>query len=224
MQQSGQNRHTLRSPAVALFALAGLVVSSALGCDGDDSTDFPTNGGSGGTAGRAGGGGTGGRAGAGAGGTAGTGGNAGTSGNGGTTGGSGGSTDAGAGGVDHEQIMTALCAKYAAGVGSGSSDDGDAGVVDASTPDAAPNAPAGCAPASTCVQDNLGTFTFIESAYPACLDEAEAFFSCLGTAPITSFECADGTIPQYISGTPPCDDEEAAFNAGLGSNGASCAN
>ena len=72
MQQSGQNRHTFRSPAVALFALLGLVATSGVGCDGSDSTNFPMNGGSGGSAGRAGNAGTGGRAGTG--GSAGTGG------------------------------------------------------------------------------------------------------------------------------------------------------
>jgi hypothetical protein len=217
MQQSGQNHHTFRSPAVALFALLGLVVTSGVGCDGSDSTDFPMNGGSGGSAGRAGSAGIGGRAG--------SSGSAGTGGSGGTTGGTGGSagTTGGIGGT----------------AGTGGSGDGDAGVTDASTPDGAPplsvheqiatdlcakyDEVLGCEPLSTCVQDNVGNFEFLQETYPDCNDEVEAFFSCLTTQPVSSFECSDDDAPQFISGTPTCDDEELTFLEGLGSEGASCA-
>lgn len=204
---------TAAGAALTLTTLLTLVTLTGAGC-GDDDTITPTGGGSGGSAGRAGAGGGGGRGGAGAGGggaggTAGLGGDAGTAGTGGSSGAAGAAGAGGSGeeipdgGVDggdsgpqlsaREEIFTAYCAKLDEVVG--------------------------CEPPENCVQTNIDSLytNFLESTegYEDCVDEADAYFACQAQAPVSEFECADGA-PQYILGSPTCEDEETAFNNGLG--------
>jgi hypothetical protein len=212
MRTCSQSRHnnTVGGTALAL-AMLGLIAASSAGCDDDDTTSVTPHGGSGGAAGRAGGGGRGGTgggrggmAGGGAGGTAGTGdGDAGVNPDAG---------DAAAPLTAQEQIVTDLCAKLAL-FGGERSTAGDAG-LDAGTG-------ASCPPADSCVQDYLGTFTFVEQAGPDCLDEAEAYFACIAAQPVTSFECSNGT-PQLREDAVTCDDEETAFLLGINSSPPSC--
>lgn len=198
--------------ALTLTTLLTLVTVSGMGC-GDDDTITPPGGGAGGSAGRGGtgggGSGGGGTGGGGAGGTAGTAGTAGTGG----TGGSGGSGGTGGdGGVSREDILTAYCAKLVAVTTS--ANDGDAGVA-ADAGDAGPAL--ACTAPEDCVAAEEGFYTgFLEvtPGYEACVDEADAYYLCKSTAPASEFECADGA-PQYILGSPTCEDEEEAFNAGL---------
>jgi hypothetical protein len=211
MFRGGQIGHggTLGGTAAVLALLGGVAMGSA-GCGDDDDPTRPSSGGSGGTAGRGGSGGSSGSAGSGGanGGSGGnTGGSAGSGGAAGAGGANGGSGGAG-GAPNYQAIAAALCERY--DEVSAGSPDGDAGAPDAST-DAGLLA---CEPASTCVEDNVSTFTFVETTFPDCIDEAQTFFTCLTTAPANAFECSEGT-PQYATGTPPCDDEEAALNGGF---------
>jgi hypothetical protein len=222
MQKHGQKGHTRTlGGTVTVLALLGAVASISAGCDDEDRTGVG-NGGSGGTAGRGGGGGTSAGTGGTSAGAAGRGGgsNGGSAGIGGASGGTGGSS-AGTGGASGASGTS--CGGF------GSTEE-DAGVSDAST-DAGSLALhlqiatdlcvkydqlSGCEPSCDCVEANVGTFTFVEETFPDCIDEAEAFFSCLTTEPVTSFECVGAPLrPEYISGTPPCDDEQAAFNGGF---------
>jgi hypothetical protein len=229
MQQSGQNgdpisnerqvtsrstgaRRVESGAAVALAALLGIVAVSSAGCEGNDTTDFPSQGGSSGSgAGRSGAGGT-------TGGSAGRGGASGASGTGGATAGTGGASggSAGTGGT---------------GAGTGGTDDGDAGVPDSGAPDADVPAPLtrqqmaeaicarydeldGCEPSGTCVADFVsGAFPYYDSEAPGCPELIDAYHSCVAATPITGFSCQDGFPAINIE---TCEDEATAMFAAFG--------
>jgi hypothetical protein len=229
MQQSGQNGDPISSErqvtsrstgtrrvesgaAVALAALLGIVAASAVGCEGKDSTEFPGQGGSSGSgAGRSGAGGT-------PGGSSGRGGASGASGTGGATAGTGGA-NGGTGGAT------------GGSAGTGGTNDGDAGPPDSGSPDAAPELSDrerwaqqlcatgaeldGCEQPDTCEEGVLLLYSdYLEPTVPDCLDEADAYFACVAAQPVTSYECAgDPLTPNFIAGSPPCDDEQVAFDA-----------
>ncbi len=231
MQHSGQNGDPIKnarhgtSPskgarraesgaAVVLVALLGFAGVSAVGCEGEDTTSFPPQGGSSGSGGSGVGGTTAGASGnAGSSGASGAGGStAGTGGSGGSNAGTGGTSAGGTGGTDGELPD--------GGLDSGAP-DADVQLsqreITGETICATGDSLDDCNRTPTCLEDYLGFYTgFLEPTAPDCVDEADAYFECQAAQPATAYQCA-GTplVPEFIAGTEACLDEETAFFAGF---------
>jgi hypothetical protein len=68
------------------------------------------------------------------------------------------------------------------------------------------------APASPCREAIIGGWNFNKENFQNCVADIDAYFNCIATEPVTSYDCAGDNTPEITIPNPGnCSSQETAF-------------